>query len=287
MVQLKCETDFSAKNDGFTSLVQALAESVRDRGPAAVDEHAVQIEDLKLTLKENIQVGVVERLQAADGNVLDAYLHRQDGRGVNAVVVEGSGVDAAALHQVALHIAFAKPEFLSAGEIPAAEIERERAALLEITKAEGKPEPAWEQDRGREDAGLVRRARAARAGPSRREDRGEGQHRQRIDRPVRAGNDRQLIVDQPADGARAPARRSARWRRVLLKLSGEAFAGGSEGGIDGDTVRRIAAGIAEARVNFDVEIAVVVGAATCGGAPRARAREWTAPRPTTWGCWPR
>ena len=145
VVQLKCETDFSAKNEGFTSLVQTLAESVLAGGPGAVDQHAAEIEDLKLVLKENIEVGVVEHLQAADGNALDSYVHRQDGRGVNAVVVEGSGVDADALHQVALHVAFAKPQFLSAGEIPAGEIERERAALLEITKAEGKPEQAWDK----------------------------------------------------------------------------------------------------------------------------------------------
>ena len=145
IVQLKCETDFSAKNAGFTSLVQALADSVLSGGPGAVDAHAAGIEDLKLVLKENIEVGAVEHMQAAGGNVLDTYLHRQDGRGVNAVVVEGSGVDAEALHQVALHIAFAKPQVLSASEIPAAEIERERAALLEITKAEGKPEPAWDK----------------------------------------------------------------------------------------------------------------------------------------------
>ena len=145
VVQLKCETDFSAKNEGFTSLVQSLAESVRDDGPGAVDAHAAEIEDLRLALKENIEVGVVERLQAAAGNVLDSYLHRQDRRGVNAVVVEGSGVGPDALHQVALHIAFAKPQFLSAGEVPAGEADRERAALLEITKAEGKPQQAWDK----------------------------------------------------------------------------------------------------------------------------------------------
>ena len=145
VAQLRCETDFSAKNESFTSLVQALAESVLDAGVGAVDRHAAEIEDLKLTLKENIQVGVVERLQAADGNILDSYMHRQDGRGVNAVVVEGSGVGADALHQVALHIAFARPQFLGADEIPACEVERERASLLEITKAEGKPAQAWDK----------------------------------------------------------------------------------------------------------------------------------------------
>lgn len=145
VVQLKCETDFSAKNEGFTSLVQTLAQSVLDGGPAAFDRHTAAIEDLKLVLKENIEVGAVELVQAADGNVVDSYVHRQDGRGVNAVVVEGSGVGGDALHQVALHIAFAKPQFLSADDIPSHEVERERAALAEITKAEGKPEKAWDK----------------------------------------------------------------------------------------------------------------------------------------------
>ena len=145
VVQLKCETDFSAKNERFTSLAEALAVSVLGRGPSATGEHAAELEDLRLVLKENIEVGTVERLEASDGSILDSYLHRQDGRGVNAVVVEGRGVDAEALHQVALHIAFAKPQFLSATEVPADEAARERAALLEITKAEGKPERAWEK----------------------------------------------------------------------------------------------------------------------------------------------
>ncbi len=51
----------------------------------------------------------------------------------------------------------------------------------------------------------------------------------------------------------------ARWGRVLLKLSGEAFAGSLHSGIDGDAVRSIATDIADARARFDVDVAVVVG----------------------------
>lgn len=52
---------------------------------------------------------------------------------------------------------------------------------------------------------------------------------------------------------------SARWGRVLLKLSGEAFAGSLDAGIDGAAVYAIATDIAEARARFDVDVAVVVG----------------------------
>ena len=145
LVMLKCETDFSAKNRAFVSLARTLADSVLADGPESAQAHTGAVEDLKLSLKENIEVGAVERIVAGDGNILDSYVHIQHGRGVNAVLLEGSGVDADTLHQVALHIAFAKPRFLSIADVPAEDAARERTSLLEITKAEGKPEQVWQR----------------------------------------------------------------------------------------------------------------------------------------------
>ena len=51
-----------------------------------------------------------------------------------------------------------------------------------------------------------------------------------------------------------------RWRRVVLKLSGEAFAStASDETIDGTVVERIALELAEARAELGTEVAVVVG----------------------------
>jgi uridylate kinase len=52
---------------------------------------------------------------------------------------------------------------------------------------------------------------------------------------------------------------SPRWKRVVLKLSGEAFADASGYSIDGDVVNRMAGEIVEVRRDLDVDIAVVVG----------------------------
>ena len=145
LVQLKSETDFTAKNNGFLALVQKLADAVLSDGESAVDGLGAAIEDLKLVTKENIEVGRVVRFEAAPGNALDTYVHVQDGRGVNAVIIEGSGIDQGTLHEIALHIAFAKPIALTRDEVPADLAERERATLLEITKSEGKPEAAWDK----------------------------------------------------------------------------------------------------------------------------------------------
>jgi uridylate kinase len=51
----------------------------------------------------------------------------------------------------------------------------------------------------------------------------------------------------------------SRWRRVLLKLSGEAFADASGYSIDGDVVTRLASEIVDVRSKLDIDIAVVVG----------------------------
>ncbi len=52
---------------------------------------------------------------------------------------------------------------------------------------------------------------------------------------------------------------SPRWQRVLLKLSGEAFAGSAGTGIDGLVVEQLAAEIVEVRRELGVDVAVVVG----------------------------
>jgi len=142
LVELKCETDFTAKSEPFTSLAQRLADSVLEHGEGAVDDLKDAVDDLKITTKENIQVGTVARVEAASGNVLDTYLHRQDGRGVNGVIVELAGGNNETAHALALHIAFAKPKYLSREEVPADTIAQERETLEAITRSEGKPEQA-------------------------------------------------------------------------------------------------------------------------------------------------
>lgn len=52
---------------------------------------------------------------------------------------------------------------------------------------------------------------------------------------------------------------SPRWRRILLKLSGEAFAGDSGFGVDHKILNRITDDIIDVRSDLGVEVAVVVG----------------------------
>ena len=141
LVQLKSETDFSAKSDAFGALAQKMADVVLADGPEGLAALEAELEDLKPNVKENIEVGTAVQYLTPEGAVLDAYLH-----GAKAgVLIEATGVDAEVLHEIALHVAFAKPTYLSRDEVPADDVEKERAVLLEITKKEGKPEQAWDK----------------------------------------------------------------------------------------------------------------------------------------------
>ena len=142
IVQLKSETDFVAKSPQFVDLAGELAELVAAKGADAVAERQDAIDDLKVTLKENIELGRVVRFEAAPGNELDTYLHVQNGRGVNAILVELAGGTKDLAHDIAVHIAFGRPNYLTRDEVPEAEIEAERESLTNQTRNEGKPEQA-------------------------------------------------------------------------------------------------------------------------------------------------
>jgi len=142
IVKLKCETDFVAGSDQFKAEAQALAELVAAKGEAAVSERTAILDDLKITLKEKIELGEVARIEAAAGNVIDSYQHIQGGRGVNAVLVEIANGSVDLAHDIAVHIAFARPKYLSRDEVPADVVDKERATLETISRNEGKPEAA-------------------------------------------------------------------------------------------------------------------------------------------------
>jgi elongation factor Ts len=145
VVELRCETDFVAKADEFVALTDELAALVASKGEEAVGELSGEVDRLRTTLKENISIGKVRQLVAQPGQVVDTYTHQQAGRGVNAVAVVIDGGDEELAHNIAVHIAFTKPAYLSRDEVPEEDIAAERATVAEISRNEGKPEAALDK----------------------------------------------------------------------------------------------------------------------------------------------
>ncbi|MGH9007641.1 MAG: translation elongation factor Ts [Acidimicrobiales bacterium] len=145
IVELRCETDFVAKAAEFVAVADDLAALVAAEGEDAITERAAEVARLATTLKENISVGRVFRLEAKDGQVVDTYLHQQSGRGVNAVAVVISGGDQDLAHEVALTAAFSRPQYVRREDVPAEEVAEERQTLEALSRNEGKPEAALEK----------------------------------------------------------------------------------------------------------------------------------------------
>jgi elongation factor Ts len=142
LVEVNCETDFVAKNADFLAFARGLAEVVAKENPADVETLAqlsiagenVEAKRQALVQKigENVAIRRFERLQTA--GKLAQYLH-----GVKiGVMVDYDGDDELG-KGVAMHVAFAKPQFLSRTDVAPDVVARERAVQEARAKESGKP----------------------------------------------------------------------------------------------------------------------------------------------------
>ena len=145
VVELKCETDFVAKSPEFTAMLDRISTAVSDSGVEARTGFEGELDELRATLKEKIEVGRVIRFAASAGSIVDGYLHMQSDRGVNAVLVELEGTDRELAHNVAIHIGFAKPKYVTREEVPSEDVARERQMLETISRNEGKADAQLEK----------------------------------------------------------------------------------------------------------------------------------------------
>ena len=74
------------------------------------------------------------------------------------------------------------------------------------------------------------------------------------------------------------------FKRVLLKISGEALMGDQGYGLHPPTVERIAAEVKTVH-DLGAEICMVIGGGNIFRGLQGSAREWSAPLPITWACW--
>ena len=149
LIELNSETDFVARNDDFKALARVLAEKAA-AGKADTTDAVIADAGLKefydetvRTIGEKIVFGRFTRFNAAPGNTLVSYIHNPGGPssdgGKIGVLVELSGESVAELgREVAMHISFAKPRFLSSEDVDAATIEKETRLLTDQTAADPK-----------------------------------------------------------------------------------------------------------------------------------------------------
>jgi len=166
LVEMNSETDFVAKNDDFKALATALAMKAANSHAESVDALLTEAHDDASAAEktvggainaainrigEKIQLGRFVRYTAPENGHVTAYVHSTSGSGNDGgrvgVLVETTGPNTEQLgREIAMHISFAKPKFLSEADIDPAVLAKERDIIVaqanEDPKMAGKPDAA-------------------------------------------------------------------------------------------------------------------------------------------------
>ena len=145
MVEINCETDFVTKNDDFRAFADAVADTALNGDPADLaallalnmsNGQSVEQNRRECIAKigENMNVRRFARL-ASDQGVIGCYLH---GTRIG-VLVELAGGDADLAKDIAMHIAASRPLCVSAEDVPADLVAKERDIFAAQAATSGKP----------------------------------------------------------------------------------------------------------------------------------------------------
>lgn len=141
IVEVRAESDFTARNPAFLSMVEKVAQAALTQPPGDVktdDKLTKLIDEVRLTTRENISFARGERLK---GGNFGTYLHH-DGKRAAIVQIEGGSLDANTLNGIATHVVgyHPTPIGISAADVSKDTIERIRAEAIAEAKDTGKPE---------------------------------------------------------------------------------------------------------------------------------------------------
>lgn len=148
IIELKANTDFTAKNDAFIALAQRLADAalkapVGPYTPAAPEQAA--IDDLRIKTGETIALGRGHHAPGGAGVVFGSYVHH-DGKTGALIRAEGD-VSVETLKQICMHIVAAvpSPKGVNPADVPVDIVEKERKFRIEQAMESGKPKEIAEK----------------------------------------------------------------------------------------------------------------------------------------------
>jgi elongation factor Ts len=151
IVEMRCETAPSAKNDLFIKLANDVAKQIALKGATNAEELLAQpfVDDPAHTLNDRITdvVGLIRenmkpsRFGRLTGGQLGSYIHHDGTVGV-LLQVEGKPADPAVLRDVCMHIAARSPLAALREHLPPEVVTREREIAKTKAAEEGKGKPA-------------------------------------------------------------------------------------------------------------------------------------------------
>lgn len=150
IVELRCESPSVVKNELFQTLGSNVAKQVALKNPATVEDllkmpfvddgsKTIQslLEDIVGKIRENMRIARFVRFAGPSGS----YVHHDGTVGVILEVKGEGAIDPEMLKDICAHVVALKPSYLTASELPADVIEREKAFAKQQAdqQAAGKP----------------------------------------------------------------------------------------------------------------------------------------------------
>lgn len=145
IVEIRAETDFTAKNEKFVSMTSAIANAAKDAPAGDVPlpgSATAALDEIRITTGENISYA---RGKALQGGHFASYVHHD---GKTGVLLQAEGdIDPAVLKDICMHIVAAVPipQGVNIEDIPADLVEKERKFRLEQAMESGKPQEIAEK----------------------------------------------------------------------------------------------------------------------------------------------
>ncbi len=156
LIGVACETDFLSGSDQFKDFVAKLSAGIAEYDPTGVEDGERPLSSQPFEGEENVAAGLTsavaqfgENVRVADlirmENVEGAvgmYIHHDNKQGAIVSVTTSADADKAAgvLRSLCQHITVYSPAYAQREEVPAAEVERERAVLADSEEVKSKPE---------------------------------------------------------------------------------------------------------------------------------------------------
>lgn len=134
VLEMTCETDFVANNADFIALGEKMLDVTISKGYTKVeDEHNKMLEDLKVSIRENMNVAKVEVIDVPADASGAFYIHSDKKTGA-VVVISGSNAEAVRTfaYDCCLHIAAFTPSYISKKDVPQNYVDEQK----EIFKAQ-------------------------------------------------------------------------------------------------------------------------------------------------------
>ena len=146
IIEVNAETDFVAKNEKFTDMVNEILETIMNSDVTTLEEALKletsegTVEDLIVartaTIGEKLSFRRLEVLTKKDSESFGDYIH-MGGKIAVLTVVDGANSEVA--KDVAMHAAAMKPLYVKAEDVPTDVLDKEKEIMREQLLNEGKP----------------------------------------------------------------------------------------------------------------------------------------------------